>query len=150
MTGLSCAIANTQQTPLFVVCLTSGTRQTADPGTVVVQPLSLPCASTGTRQIKIQDVCFMSLLCALSQAHGKMFKKILIHHSKLFLLSTYYTCYYMLSFGIFIGSFAIFNQFILVNEFLVDKSNLNCKCSESLNIMSRKLTFTLDHSSGHT
>ena len=63
-------------------------------------------------------------------AHGKDFTKFLILPSKIFVTSTHFTLYSMLSFSMFLALFVIFNHFILLNDFLADESNLNCKCFE--------------------
>ena len=119
-------LGNTQQTRthckhiMFAMCLALGPWQT---DTAADGHQRLPCATSGTRQIII-------LPCACSYAHSKIFKIYLILPSQLFLPSTYSTCYCMLSFSMFFDLFAIFGHFILLNRFLVDKLNLNCKCFE--------------------
>ena len=67
--------------------------------------------------INICRVYFFSLSCASCQAHDEVFEKVLILPSQLFLLSMYCTRYSMLSFGIFLDLFAIFNYFISLNGF---------------------------------
>ena len=106
---------------MFAVCLTWGTRQTREPVTAGVGRQLLPCAVVDTRQIEKFAVSIYSLPWAWIYAHGKLFEKKMIPPSNFFLRSTYCTWHSMLSFGMFLGPFAIFSHFILLNWFLADK-----------------------------
>ena len=51
----------------------------------------------------------MKLCRVSSRAHGKLLKRKSPLATKLLLLFSYYTCYYMFKFGIFVNQFAIFS-----------------------------------------
>ena len=108
---------------LFAVCCQRGTRQSC----YTRQKPFLPCASSGTRQIKTFAVCFLCVaVCIVFSTRQSFSKKVDFILPIFFGIHVLYMVLYA-NIWYFFSLFSTFSHLISLNTFVGIKSNLNCK-----------------------